>query len=613
MNVPANSAIGSVEIESPPLAQPLTGSIYVGTQKSSNPESGEEFRILVEAKEPKEGIDVRLVGNVAANKTTGQLTTTFDEKEVGELAGALPEGLPQVPFTSVKLKFDGAKAVLTSPSTCESQATGQMEPWARPGTSTAVSSTIKLTADPGGGACPTSARRSQVRPELHRGQRIDRGGQVQPVQGPHRPRRRPAGAESRQRDAAQGPRRPTRRDPLLRGSRTRRRGGEQRSRAAGETELLPRKRARTVTTVDRNRHRAAHAWAARRTSAGPYKGAPLSLAIITPAVSGPFDLGTVVVRVALNVNPMTAQINAVSDPIPNVFGGVKLDVRSIDVNINRYQFMINPTNCAAGATAGTINGGGSNPAVPAAWSSYAVSAPFQATGCNSLGFKPTLTARIKGGTTRAKNPQIRVIVKAHKGDANIARTALNLPHSLFLDQGHIKQVCTRVQLAAQQCPSTAVYGHAEASSPLLKQKLKGPVYLVSSKHKLPDLLVDLKGQINIQLDGVISSKHGGLKTVFNNTPDVPLKTFVLNMQGRQEEPPAELDEPLQEPAAGGPEHQRPERQDGEEQQAPSEHRLLRGRQQEAQEVALGRARDRTGADGNGLRVGATTSLGVPRR
>ena len=86
------------------------------------------------------------------------------------------------------------------------------------------------------------------------------------------------------------------------------------------------------------------------------------MAIVTPAVSGPFDLGTVVVRVALNVNPMTAQINAVSDPIPNVFGGVKLDIRSIDVNVNRYKFMINPTNCAAGATAGTINGGGSNPA-----------------------------------------------------------------------------------------------------------------------------------------------------------------------------------------------------------------------------------------------------------
>jgi hypothetical protein len=265
--------------------------------------------------------------------------------------------------------------------------------------------------------------------------------------------------------------------------------------------------------------------------AGPYKGAPLSMAIITPAVSGPFDLGTVVVRVALNVDPLTAQINAVSDPIPNVFGGVKLDIRSIDVNMNRNKFMLNPTNCAAGATAGTINGGGSNPANAASWSSYAVTAPYQATGCNKLSFKPSFNARISGPTTRAKNPQIRVVVKARPGDANIARTSLNLPHSLFLDQGHIKTICTRVQLAANECPAGSVYGHAEASSPLLKNKLKGPVYMVSSSHKLPDLLADLKGQINIQLDGVISSNHGGLKTVFNNTPDVPLKTFILNMQG----------------------------------------------------------------------------------
>jgi hypothetical protein len=221
----------------------------------------------------------------------------------------------------------------------------------------------------------------------------------------------------------------------------------------------------------------------------------------------------------------------VSDPIPNVFGGVKLDIRSIDVNMNRHKFMLNPTNCAAGATAGTINGGGSNPANAASWSSYAVNTPFRATGCNGLGFKPSFNVRISGPTTRAKNPQIRVIYKARSGDANVVRSALNLPHSLFLDQGHIKTVCTRVQLAANQCPKNSIYGHAEAASPLLKKKLKGPVYLVSSKHKLPDLLADLKGQINIQLDGVISSQHGGLKTVFNNTPDVPVKTFVLNMRG----------------------------------------------------------------------------------
>ena len=265
--------------------------------------------------------------------------------------------------------------------------------------------------------------------------------------------------------------------------------------------------------------------------AGPYKGAPLSMAVITPAVSGPFDLGTVVVRVALNVDPVTAQVNAVSDAIPDVFGGVKLDIRSIGLNLNRKGFMLNPTNCAAGAIAGQINGGGANPANAAAWSSYAVSVPFQASACRGLGFKPKLHVRIQGPTKRAKFPQIRAILEAKSGQANIARTALTLPHSLFLEQGHIKTVCIRPALAAHECPKASQYGYAEAITPLLGKPLRGPVYLVPSEHKLPDLVADLRGQVEIQLHGVISSKHGGLKTVFSEVPDVPVKKFILNMQG----------------------------------------------------------------------------------
>ena len=157
--------------------------------------------------------------------------------------------------------------------------------------------------------------------------------------------------------------------------------------------------------------------------------------------------------------------------------------------------------------------------------------PYQATECNKLGFKPKLFTRLYGPTQRAKNPRIRAILEAREGDANLTRAALTLPHSLFLDQSHIKTVCTRVQLAAKACPKASVYGQAEAKSPLLEGKLKGPVYLVSSSDKLPNLVADLRGQVNIQLRGVISSKRGGLKTVFPTVPDVPVKKFILNMQG----------------------------------------------------------------------------------
>ena len=140
-------------------------------------------------------------------------------------------------------------------------------------------------------------------------------------------------------------------------------------------------------------------------------------------------------------------------------------------------------------------------------------------------------ARVAQASACPKNPQIRAILEARPGDANISRTALTLPHSEFLDQSHIRTVCTRPQLASQTCPSAAVYGNAEAVSPLLDGKLKGPVYLVSSTHELPDLVADLRGQVNIQLHGVISSKHGGIKTVFDSVPDVAVKKFILNMKG----------------------------------------------------------------------------------
>ena len=252
---------------------------------------------------------------------------------------------------------------------------------------------------------------------------------------------------------------------------------------------------------------------------------------ITPGVAGPYDIGTVVVRVALNVNPETAQINAVSDLIPNVFGGVKLDIRSIDVNVDRNEFMLNPTNCRAASSTGTISGGGANPANPAVFSSYPFDSAYSNNGCEKLKFKPKLFVRLKGGTKRNKNPQLRAILEAQKGNANVDRTALTMPHALFLDQSHIGTVCTRPQLASQTCPKASIYGKAEAITPLLSDPLKGNVYLVSSDHNLPDLLADLRGQVNVQLRGVISSKHGGLKTVFNNVPDVPVKKFILNMYG----------------------------------------------------------------------------------
>jgi hypothetical protein len=257
--------------------------------------------------------------------------------------------------------------------------------------------------------------------------------------------------------------------------------------------------------------------------------------VLTPATAGPFDLGTVVVRVALFVEPETAQIHAVSDPIPDVFGGAQLSIRSVDVKIDRPDFTLNPTSCGPLATAGNLLGGGADPTNPAAFSSLAVSSPFQPSECEQLGFRPKLVMKLLGGrkiVKRAQHPRFRAVLTARAGDANVGRAAVTLPHSLFLDQGHINTICTRVQLAAQNCPAGAVYGHAKAETPLLDDPLQGPVYLVSSDNPLPDLLADLHGQVNVRLHGVISSmKTGRIKNVFYPVPDVPVSRFTLNMRG----------------------------------------------------------------------------------
>lgn len=529
---PAASRIGTAEVDTPPLPDgSLKGDVYVGVQKSNSPESGEMFRVLVEAKSKRYGIVSRLVGNVSANPATGQLTATFDEQEVGQFAGTLPQGLPQVPIEQVKLRFDGGKDVLTSPPTCSaSETTSTMEPWSTPASTKNPTSSFTLTEYPSGGPCPQTLAERPFSPGYTAASDSSKAGAKSPFKVHIE---RPDGQQELKVVDVTLPKGLI---GKLRGLQYCAESAIEDAAASTGSSVAAAPRCQNKSflgTVETTAGTGGNPLkiAGNAYLAGPYKGAPISMVVVTPAVAGPYDLGTVVVRVALFVNPKTAQVNAVSDPIPNVFGGVKLDIRAIDVNVSRGGFMRNPTNCSAQATSGTLKGGGSNPADPAAFSSYAVNSPYKASGCNGLGFKPRLHTKLFGPTTRAKNPRIRAILEARDGDANMSRTALTLPHSLFLDQSHIRTVCTRVQLAAKECPKGAVYGHAKAKSPLLDKMLKGPVYLVSSNHQLPDLVADLRGQVNVQIYGVISSKRGGLKTVFNNLPDVAVTKFILNMSG----------------------------------------------------------------------------------
>lgn len=526
---PAASDVGTVEVDSPPLAEPLIGDVYVGEQESTNPESGDLYRILIEAKNENEGIAARLVGRVKADAKTGQLTAEIYDDLKTQFTDQ-PAGLPQVPFQEIRLRFDGSKAVLTSPPICSTESTSLFEPWARPGEQKPVKSSVSLTADPNGGACPKTMAERKFAPTYKSNTDSTKAGAYSPF---HVRIARTDGQQELKVVDVTLPKGLTGKlagipycseDVIAKASN---RGGtaETANPSCPEDSFLG--TASTVSGTGDNPLRLP----GNVYLAGPYKGAPISLVTTTPALAGPFDLGTVVVRVAVHVDPETAQIHAVSDLIPDVFGGAKLDLRQIDLDINRKKFMLNPTNCDAQATSGVIRGGGADPTNPAAFSAFAVSDPFQASQCKRLGFRPKLKVKLFGGTKRDKNPRLKAILTTRKGQANIARTALTMPRSLFLDQSHIGTVCTRPQLAAHDCPKASVYGKGWAKSPLLSKPLKGKVYLVSSNNELPDLLVDLRGQVDIHLRGVISSKRGGLKTVFRKVPDVPVSKFVLNMKG----------------------------------------------------------------------------------
>ena len=270
--------------------------------------------------------------------------------------------------------------------------------------------------------------------------------------------------------------------------------------------------------------------------AGPYKGAPLSLAVVAPGIAGPFDLGNVVVRVALYVDPNSTQVKAVSDPFPTILHGVILRVRDVRLRFDRPQTTINPTNCSPMSVNGLITGVGGSLLSTADDSLFAASTPFQVGSCSDLSFKPKLAFRLFGGTHRGSHPKFKATLTMPPGGANIASTSVALPHSEFLDQGHIGTVCTRVQFSSgggngEGCPAASVYGSATAKSPLLDETLTGNVYLRSSSHELPDLVVALKGKIPVNVVGRVDSVNGGIRNTFEMVPDAPVDTFTLTLAG----------------------------------------------------------------------------------
>jgi hypothetical protein len=517
---PSDSRIGTVEVHTPLLDETIPGSVYIA-QPYDNP-FGSLLALYVVLEEPQRGILVKLAGKVDTDPARGQITATFD-------------GLPQLPFSSFDLKFrEGSRAPLVTPQACGKYEThAEFTGWSDPAHPISSNSSFEIVRGIGGGPCPTGGM-PPFKPGLIAGSINNRAGAFSPFnlrlfridaeqEFTNFSIKLPPGISGKLAGV------PFCSDAAIAAAKNR----------TGADELaFP-----SCPAASEVGHTLAGAGVGSVLTyapgkiylAGPYNGSALSIAAITAAKVGPFDLGTVVVRQALKVDPETAEvfIDATgSDPIPHIIDGVTVHLRDIRAYVDKPEFTLNPTNCERTSTASTLLGSGLDFFSDVDDRPVTVSTPYQAADCAALGFKPNLKLQLKGGTKRAGHPALKATLKMKPGMANIARAQVTLPKSEFLDQSHIGTVCTRVQYAKDQCPAKSVYGYARAFTPILDEPLQGPVYLRSSSHKLPDLVAGLKsGKIEIDLAGRIDSVDGQIRSTFETVPDAPVSKFILTMQG----------------------------------------------------------------------------------
>jgi hypothetical protein len=516
---PEASKIGSVEVESPLVNQPLKGALYIAAPYEN--EFNSLLAIYTVIKNPALGIIVKQAAKVEPDPKTGQLVTTAEN---------IP---PSAAFSHFRLHFrEGGRSPLVSPPLCGTyEAKAELTPWS--GSAPIVSgSAFKIESGPGEGNCPPGGT-PPFQPGFEAGSQNNAAAAYSPFSV--RLTRRDGDQDLTRFDAVLPP-----------GVLAKLAGVDKCSNAqislaktkTGKAELASPScpAGSKIGTIQ------AGAGVGSQLTyvpgslylAGPFGGAPLSALAVVPAVAGPFDVGTVVVRQALAVNPRTGEVKADgahSDPIPHILQGIPLVVRDIQVHVDRPNFTINPTNCNPFATKASIWGGGSNLFSSSDDSPVQREARYQAANCSRLGFKPKLSLKLKGGTRRGDHPKLRAVLQPRSGDANLAGTVVRLPRSAFLDQAHIRTICTRVQYAAKSCPAGAVYGHVRAFSPLLSEPLEGPAYLRSSDHKLPDLVFSLHGIVDFEAVARIDSKKGGIRATFSGVPDAPISKVVVNMQG----------------------------------------------------------------------------------
>jgi hypothetical protein len=513
---PLASQVGTVKVTTPLLEKPLEGQVFLGEPECSpcsptDAEDGHIFRLFLQVRAIERGVIVKLAGRVSANPTTGQLQATFTEQ-------------PQLPFSELLLTFTGgARASLANPQTCGPfTTTTDLTPWSAPGLG-GVSGTEPIAGTPdatpsssfnvdwngAGGACPGSL---PFTPSFIAGSQTPTAGASSPFSVTF-------GREDREQDisavtvstppgllgeVSQVPRCPE---------------AQANAGTCGAESLIG------STTVGAGPGPHPFYLGGKVYLTGSYKAQPFGLSIVVPAVAGPFNFGTVVVRASIAVNPATGALTIASDPLPRFVDGVQLRLRRINVEVNRPGFMLNPTNCATQAVGATISA--------AQGASSTVSTPFEVGGCQSLPFSPSFSASTQAKTSKANGASLTVTVKSATGQANIAKVYLQLPKTLPTRLTTLQKACLAAVFNANPagCPAASVIGTARALTPILNTPLTGPAYLVShGGAAFPDVELVLQGEgITLVLDGNTDIKKGITYSKFESVPDAPISLFETNL------------------------------------------------------------------------------------
>ncbi len=518
---PNESKIGDFTVKTPLLPETIEGSLFLA-KPYENPFNS-LIAIYLVAKSTERGILVKVAGRVDADPASGNLVATFDN-------------LPQLPYTDLKVHFrESQRSPLATPEACGPyKTTTELHPWRDPSLTDRDNTTTTISSGPGGGPCP--AQPTPFHPQAKGGSINSNAGSVTPF--------------------------------YLHLTRT----DVEQEITSYSTVLPPGLTGKLAgiphcsnAAIEAAKHRGGFEEAANPSCpkasqigrtysgfgvgqvlsyapgglylAGPFHGSPFSIVAIDSATVGPFDLGVIIVRSAIKVDPRTAQVSidsAGSDPIPHIIRGIPIHLRDVRVYIDRPGFTLNPTSCDPFSIASTLSGSGQVFGNTADDQSATATSAYQVFNCPSLNFKPRFSLKLRGGTKRGDYPSLRAEVRPRPGNANIGAATVTLPASEFLAQNHIETICTPNQYARSICPPGSVYGHARAFTPLLGAPLEGNVYLRTSTHELPDLVAALRGggeEIAIDLVGQIDSVGGGLRARFDTVPDAPVTKFVMKLRG----------------------------------------------------------------------------------